>query len=127
MTDTWTEERLRAIADARELEIAVPGRDGALRRPLPIWVVRVEGGAYVRTWHRRTTGWFGAAVRTGRARIRVPGLEADVRVVDVGAGPDPLRAAVDAAFRAKYGDGGTGAMVTDDAAAATLRLDPAED
>jgi hypothetical protein len=62
-----------------------------------------------------------------RARIRVPGLEADVTVTDVGEDQVGLRAGIDAAYRAKYGRyGGTSVdrMVTDEAAAATLRLVP---
>jgi hypothetical protein len=66
-------------------------------------------------------------VGSRRARIRVPGLEADVAIEDVGDGEGELRASVDAAYRAKYdryGDTTVERMVTDDAAAATLRLVP---
>jgi hypothetical protein len=94
-----------------------------LHRWLPIWVVRVDDQAYVRTWHRRETGWFGRALESRRARIRVPGLEADVVVQEVGPGTPALRSGIDAAYLAKYGPGGTSAMVTDDAAAATLQFD----
>jgi len=89
--------------------------------------VSAGGQVYVRTWHRRTSGWFGLVVETGRARARVPGLEADVVIEDVGEGPGELRASVDAAYRAKYGRygaGSVGPMVADEAAAATLRLTP---
>ncbi|MGK5681483.1 DUF2255 family protein [Actinoplanes sp. URMC 104] len=123
---TWTTGELQRIAAAEELEIAARRADGTPRRPLPIWVVVVGDAVYVRTWHRRGTGWFGHVLATGRAGIRVPGLAADVAVEDVGAGPDELRAGIDAAYRAKYGRYGAGAvsaMVSDAAAAATLRLD----
>jgi hypothetical protein len=53
----------------------------------------------------------------------VPGLEADVAVHDVGDAAG-VTADVDAAYRAKYGPGGSGSMVTPEAAATTLRLDP---
>jgi hypothetical protein len=56
--------------------------------------------------------------------VRVPGLEADARVVDVGDGGPGLRATVDAAYRAAYGVAGAASMTTDAAAATTLRLDP---
>ena len=71
--------------------------------------------------------WFGRVVGSRRARIRVPGLEADVAIEDVGGDGRELRASVDAAYRAKYGRYGETTverMVTDDAAAATLRLVP---
>lgn len=121
----WTVEQLGAIAAAHELEIATRRPDGTLRRWLPIWVVCRGGDVYVRTWYRRQTGWFGHVLRTPRARIRVPGLEADVIVADLGAVDPELNAAVDAAYRAKYapqGGGSVGQMVTDEAAATTLRL-----
>src|ERR1700735_921078 len=114
---SWTPEQLAGIDAARELEIAVRRADGALGPWTPIWVVRVRDDVYVRTWYRRDTGWFGLALRTGRARVRVPGLEADVRIEDVGAGSTGLRADVDAAYRRKYGGGSTGDMVGDKAAA----------
>lgn len=96
--------------------------DGTLGRWTPIWAVHVADAVYVRTWYRRDTGWFGRAVSTGCARVRVPGVEVEVRVEDVGVGPSGLRDSVDDAYRDKYGGGSTGNMVGDDAAATTLRL-----
>jgi hypothetical protein len=127
MTLTWTPEQLQRIDRSDELEIASRRADGTLRQFVPIWVVRVDDQVYVRTWHRRTTGWFGRVLDARRGRVRVPGLEADVAVEDVGAGPGELRSQVDAAYRAKYGrygDGTVGQMVADEAVAATLRLSP---
>jgi hypothetical protein len=56
-------------------------------------------------------------------------VEIDVVVEDAGEDPAELRASVDAAYRAKYGRDGAsaGGMVTDDAAATTLRLIPERD
>lgn len=62
------------------------------------------------------------ALSTTRARVRVPGVEVDVRVEDVGVGPSGLREDVDDAYRDKYGGGSTGNMIGDEAAATTLRL-----
>ena len=127
MTAHWTPDELERIGAADELQIATRRDDATLRRRLPIWVVCVGEHVYVRTWHRREGGWFGRAVRSGRARVRVPGVETDVAVDDVGTGPAELRAGVDAAYRAKYGRYGRASvenMVTEDAAAATLRLTP---
>lgn len=127
MTAAWSPEQLRRIGASDELEIASRGADGTLWRFVPIWVVTADGQVYVRTWHRRPTGWFGHVLESGRARVRVPGLEADIVVEDVGAGPGDLRARVDEAYQAKYGrygSGSVGPMVNDPAAAATLRLTP---
>jgi hypothetical protein len=123
----WLKEEIRRIGAFDELHIAVQRADGSRRRWLPIWVVCVGDQVYVRTWYRRDTGWFGQVLASRRAGIRVPGLEATVAVDDVGARPASLRAEVDAAYLAKYGHYGTSAvapMVTDTAAATTLRLIP---
>jgi hypothetical protein len=128
MTAVWTPGEAGRIAAARELEIASRRADGALRRWVPIWVVTVDGQVYVRTWYRRDTGWFGHVLAAGRARIRVPDLEREVVVDDTGEGPSGLRAAIDAAYSAKYGPGGgTERMVAAEAAATTLRLSPVRD
>jgi len=61
--------------------------------------------------------------RSGRARIRVPGLEVDVAVEEQGEGTARLRAGIDASYRAKYErHGGADDMVTAASAATTLRL-----
>lgn len=125
MTASWSTEELQRIGAAHELQIASRRADRTLRRWVPIWVVSVGGQVYVRTWYRRDTGWFGHVLATHRACIRVPCLEVDVAVEDIGEGTPELRAGIDAAYRAKYGrGGGTERMVTAEAAAATLRLSP---
>ena len=124
MTATWSPDELERIDSAGELEIAVRRADGTLRRWVPIWVVRVGEQVYVRTWHRRETGWFGHVLGSRRGRIRVPGLEADVAVADVGDGT-AQRADIDTAYRRKYGSHGSSsveAMVSEAAAVATLQL-----
>jgi hypothetical protein len=64
---------------------------------------------------------------SSRARIRVPGLEADVAVEDVGRGTALLRTGIDAAYRTKYGSSSsTASIVTPEAAATTLQLSPEE-
>ncbi|GAA3713047.1 DUF2255 family protein [Gordonia hankookensis] len=124
---TWSADQLGAVDSADELEIAVRRAGGDLRGWVPIWVVRVDDQVFVRTWYRRPTGWFGHVLDTGRARVRVRGMEADVTVEDVGVGSSELRADVDAAYRHKYGRYGVTTvdrMVSDSAARATLRLTP---
>jgi len=76
----------------------------------------------VRSWYRRDTGWFGHALRSRRARIRVPGLETDVTIDDIGDVSSQITADVDAAYRTKYGRSEAASMVTATAAATTLRL-----
>ena len=125
MTVPWSPDELERIDKAEELRIATQRSDGTLRRDVPIWVVSAGGHVYVRTWYRRDDGWFGRAVDSRRARIEIAGLEADVAVEDIGDDKSDLRARIDAAYRAKYGRYGEATvdrMVSDDAAATTLRL-----
>jgi len=121
MTAPWCADDLGLLQAAPELEVAVRNDDGSLRPWVPIWVVCADGEVYVRTWYRRHTGWFGRALTSHRARIRVPGVEADVSIEDVGDASGDVTAEVDAAYRSKYG-GGAGSMVTAEAAATTLRV-----
>jgi hypothetical protein len=127
VTATWAPEQLKRISETRELEITGSGNDGRAHLWSPIWVVCVDDHVYVRSWYRRGTGWFGRVTRTEAARIRVPGLELNVIVADLGAEDPYLRAAVDQAYRAKYGTAGdktVAGMTTDEAAATTLMLTP---
>ena len=128
MVPAWTPEQLARIAQARELEIASRRADGRLGRWLPIWVVCVDGKVYVRTWYRRTSGWFGQVTVTGQARVRVPGVEVNVVVADIGDTDLDVRAAINRAYGVKYGTSGdatVAGMTTSAAAATTLRLAPA--
>jgi hypothetical protein len=96
----WTEEELRRIAGAEELQIAPVRRNGELRRATPIWVVRAGDDVYVRAAYGAGSGWYGVARASGQARISAGGVERDVSVEDT----DPVVLdAVDAAYRAKYG------------------------
>ncbi len=121
----WSPDQLALIDPATELEIAVRQADGGLHRWTPIWVVSVEGQVYVRTWYRRDSGWYGRARRSRQARVRVPGLKADVSIEDVGTkAPDSLRSGIDDAYRVKYGSRGAESMITPAAQATSLRLAP---
>jgi hypothetical protein len=126
MATPWSADELRLLNAAGELHISAKRVDGSLLRWVPIWVVSADGQVYVRTWYRRDTGWFGHALRSRRARIRVPGLEADVIIEDIGDTSPQVTTEVDAAYRAKYGHGGAESMVTAKAAATTLQLNREE-
>jgi hypothetical protein len=119
----WTDDELAQIEAADELEIAPSRRDGTLRRPVPIWVVRAGDDLYVRAAYGPRSGWHRVARATGEARVRAGGVEKDVAVEDA---DEWVYDQVDAAYRAKYGryasivDGITDAQ----ARASTLRLVP---
>ena len=81
-------------------------------------MVVVEDEVFVRTWHRRTTGWYGRAVASARASIRVKGHPVDVIVTVTG---EADADAIDEAYRTKYGVGAQ-SMITTEASASTLCL-----
>lgn len=121
---TWTNEELDKIGNAEELEIAPRQRDGVLRKPLPIWVVRVGDNLYVRSYRGRAGAWFRAAQDTHQGHIRAGGVEKDVIFSEE---TDPtINDRIDAAYRAKYGryPQYVAPMVTPEVRATTLKLMP---
>ena len=98
-TTSWTPDELSRIEAADELEIAPRRRDGSLRRPVPIWVVRVGEHLYVRAAYGSGSGWHGVARTSREGRIRAGGVEKAVTIEDADAAVNDQ---VDAAYRAKY-------------------------
>src|SRR5690348_4771007 len=101
MTNAWTNEELRAIAAARELEIRSLTPDRTLRKPVTIWVVRQGDDLYVWSWRGPGSGWFRGVNDRHEGHIRAGGVEKDVRFVETR--EKPVNAAIDVAYRAKYG------------------------
>jgi hypothetical protein len=116
----WTEEELTTINGSREIGIAPARRDRSVRSYVTIWIVRVGSDLYVRSWRGRGGSWFRQALRTRRGQIRAGGEEHAVAFEEA----DPeTSAAVDSAFRGKYGSGShVDAMVAKSAADATFRV-----
>jgi hypothetical protein len=96
---TWTDQELQRIAAADELEIAPLRGERTSRGPVPVWVVRVDDGLYVRSWRSANGAWFRAAQARGAGHIRAGGVEKDVTFVKAGT---DVADAVDAAYRSKY-------------------------
>jgi hypothetical protein len=119
----WTSDELNKIGTAEELEIAPLRRDGTLRNPVTIWVVRVGDDLYIRSYRGRGGAWFSAAQVRHEGRIRAGGVEKDVTLVE-----DPgIDDQIDAAYRTKYRRYSTqyvNPMVAPEARAATLKLAP---
>jgi hypothetical protein len=91
------------------------------RGPIPIWIVVVDGGAYVRSYKGESGRWYQRARERGRAVIG--GVEVGVEPIDDAA----LDERISDAFRAKYGETAprpTAAMVSPEVTATTLRLTP---
>ena len=113
---------LANLEESIEVDMVTPRRDGSLSRR-PIWVVVVDGDAYVRSYRGESGAWYRRARADGRATIGVDG-----RAIEVGVEPvsdDGTNHRVSDAFRAKYGErspGPTDTMVNDEVSRTTLRL-----
>ena len=59
----WTSDELNKIGAAEELQIASLRQDGTLRKPVIIWVVRVDDDLYVRCVNGRLGAWFRGNLR----------------------------------------------------------------
>jgi hypothetical protein len=120
----WTRDELDRIGAARLLELATRRRDGTLRSPVTVWVVRHGDDLYVRSWRGRAAAWF-RRVQAGPAdHVRAGGVHRDVVFVAADSTADD---ALDAAYRAKYGRSGGGyvdQMVSAPARSTTLGLVP---
>ncbi len=97
----WTSDELTKIGTAEELEIASLRRDGTLRNPVTIWVVRHGDGLYVRSVNGRTSAWFRGVQVRHEGHIQAGGVDKDVTFVEVDA-DDNISNQIDAAYRTKY-------------------------
>ncbi len=96
----WTIEELDRIGTAEELQIASLRRDGTLRKPVTIWVVRVGDDLYVRSVNGRTSAWFRGTLVSQEGHIRSGGVDKDVAFEEVL--DNELIDRIDAAYRTKY-------------------------
>ncbi|BCX03446.1 MAG: hypothetical protein KatS3mg053_1384 [Candidatus Roseilinea sp.] len=122
--NAWTKEELNKIGNAEEMEIAPRQPDGTLRKPLPVWVVRVNDNLYVRSYRGHAGAWFRAAQTTHEGRIRAGGVEKEVVFIEES---DPaINDRIDAAYRAKYGryPQYVAPMVTPEVRSTTLKIIP---
>jgi hypothetical protein len=120
----WTSDELDKIAAADELQLACLRRDGTLREPVTIWVVRHGDDLYVRSVYGRTSNWFRGVQDRHEGHIRAGGVDKDVLFVEV----DDVDDEIDAAYRSKYGGRYPASyvdpMAGPEARAASLKLVP---
>ena len=127
MNGTWTDDELRCVGAATELQIATRRDDGSLRPYVTIWTVRAGDHLYVRSAYGADNPWFRRATAGGSGRIRAAGIERDVTFTAVSELDAAAQAAVDAAYHAKYDRYGpqiVGTVTGAHAAPVTLRLVP---
>lgn len=119
----WTNEELDAIGAAEELDLASVRRDGSLRSPVIMWVVRDGDDVYVRSVNGRGSSWFRGALNRHEAHIRAGGIERYVSLVETDAANDPIDAAYHAKYDRRYASI-VPSIVAPEARAATLKLVP---
>jgi len=97
---TWAKDELNKIGTAEELQVASLRRDGTLRKPVPIWVVRLGDDLYVRSVNGPTSAWFRGAQTRHEGHIRAGGVDKDVTFVEE---YDPnINDQIDAVYSTKY-------------------------
>ena len=121
----WSSDELSSIEGADELDLASVRRDGTLRNPVTIWVVRHGDDLYVRSVNGRTAAWFRGTQVRHEGHIQAGGVDKDVTFVEES---DPaINEQIDAAYRTKYRQSGTryvNPMVAPEARAASIKLVP---
>jgi hypothetical protein len=122
---SWTVRELEKIGTADELRISSLRRDGTLRSPVIIWVVRVGDDLYIRAYKGRTGPWFRGTQDRHQGHIQSGGVDKDV---DFAEESDPgILDKVDSAYLTKYHRYSAqyvDPMLTPEARAATIRLVP---
>lgn len=121
----WTNEELEKISKAEELNLSSLRKDGTLRSPVTMWVVRVGDELFVRAVKGRSGPWFRGTQARHAGRIQSGGVRQDVTFVDEN---DPgVNEKIDAAYGQKYRrypKAYVDACLTPQARAATIKLTP---
>ena len=96
-TRRFPEDTLAAIRDGNVLRIRAGSEP---HRFIGIWVVVVEGRAFVRSWSLKPRSWYRTFLKEPRGAIQVAGREIPVRAVQTRS--ERLKDAVDRAYLEKY-------------------------
>jgi hypothetical protein len=95
----WTDQELRGIGDADELQLASRRADGSLRPFTTMWVARVGDDLYVRSAGGPDRPWYRNAMASRVGHVRAGGVDADVEFATA---PPEANDEVDAQYHAKY-------------------------
>lgn len=122
----WTGSDLEKIGTAIHLQLATFKKDGTLRKPVTLWVVRVGDDLYVRSWRGPRGTWFHQAQWRPEGRIVAGGITKDVTFIDE-SGDEVLNNEIDVSYQSKYGRYSAtyvDPMIAPQARATTLKLVP---
>ena len=120
----WSTDQLDKIGRAEEVQIASVRRDGTLRKPVTVWVVRHGDDLYVRSVRGRSGHWFRGTQERHEGRIQAGRVQHDVTFVDADHHFDDE---IDAAYRAKYrryAGSILNSILTGEARSTTIKLVP---
>jgi hypothetical protein len=92
----FSEATLEELAKAKILGV----RAGAEHRYTGVWVVVVEGRAFVRSWNDKPTGWYRAFQAEPLGSMQLAGREIAIRARQIRG--ERLRDAVTRAYAEKY-------------------------
>jgi hypothetical protein len=120
----WSPQETRTITSPQEVQVITRRRDGSLHRPRTIWVVSDHDRIFIRSTNGRTADWFRDVIAAGTGQIVSRGAAYDVAFTEA---DDGDLAAVDAAYRLKYGQYASivDHLEGDGPRAATLQVHPA--
>ena len=117
----------RAVVAALDTGKALRIRAGDTHRFIGIWVVVVEGRAFVRSWSVAADGWYRAFRRAPAGAIQLGKRVLPIRAVPLRSAR--LQGAIDAAYLGKYATPGSRKYAVDlgraKSRATTLELRPA--
>jgi hypothetical protein len=120
----WTSEELAIFGDPDEIRISSLRPDGSARPPITIWIARLGDELYVRSAYGPDNGWYRRARASRAGMIQAGGRSADVAFEDADPGvAEQLHDAYHAKYD-RYGARIVATVVSNEAAAATLRLVP---
>jgi hypothetical protein len=122
---TWTKDELSKIYAAEELRISSLRRDGTLRKPVTIWVVRLGDDLYVRPVNGRSGTWFRGTQVRHEGHIQAGGVDKDVSFMEEA--DHEINTQIDGAYRAKYrryAANIVNSILTPQARSATIKLVP---
>lgn len=119
----WPSAQFDELRSADELELII-SRGGHETLRLPVWVVTVDGAAYVRSFRGVTAMWFRRVQANADQQIRLGGRDIPVRFENVDR-LDTINKAIDAEFNRKYARFDyVGSMSEPAAVEATVRIHP---
>jgi hypothetical protein len=126
----WRADELSTIDGNGEVDIATRRSDGTLRAARIVWTVRHGNAVYVRSVNGTTAAWYRGVQTCYEGELSAGCLQRGVVFVEAGThtGVGSERdAALDAAYRGKYGRSSSAVtrIISDVARATTLRVEPA--